>query len=50
MPRSTDPSSINIILVNMNVNPPVSVTIANNVPVSQGSYDLKNLKDAPAPG
>jgi hypothetical protein len=47
---STDPSTINIVLVNMAVNPSVSLTIANNIPVSQGSYDLKNLVNAPAPG
>jgi hypothetical protein len=34
----------------MNVNPSVSVTIANGVDVSSGSYDLKNFKDAPTPG
>jgi len=47
---STDPSTINVVLVNMAVNPSVSLTIANNIPVSQGSYDLKNLVNAPAPG
>lgn len=47
---STDPSTINIILVNMAVNPSVSLTIASNIPVSDGSYDLKNLDSAPTPG
>ena len=45
---SSDPSSFNIVLVNQNVNPPISTNIASNVATSDGSYDLASLSGTSA--
>ncbi|MCJ1252018.1 Ferredoxin-fold anticodon-binding domain-containing protein 1 [Trapelia coarctata] len=40
---STDPSTVNIVLVNQHVNPPISTTIASNIQTSDGSYTVSSL-------
>ncbi|KAL9113960.1 MAG: hypothetical protein Q9227_002094 [Pyrenula ochraceoflavens] len=42
---SSDPSSFEIQIVNQQVNPPVTQTIAQNVQTSSGSYDLKSVSN-----
>lgn len=46
---SSDPSTVNIVLTNMNVNPSVRIEIASNVDTSTGSFDLDSVAGA-APG
>jgi Ser-Thr-rich glycosyl-phosphatidyl-inositol-anchored membrane family len=43
---SSDPDSFNIVLTNMNVNPPVRINIASNVDTSSGSYDFSGVEGA----
>lgn len=43
---SSDPSSFNIILTNMNVNPSVRIVIASDVQTSAGSYDVRPVSGA----
>lgn len=46
---SSDPTTVNIVLTNMNVNPPVREEIATNVDTSTGSFDLSSV-DGAIPG
>jgi Ser-Thr-rich glycosyl-phosphatidyl-inositol-anchored membrane family len=46
---SSDPTSFNIVITNMNVNPSVRIPIASNVETSAGSFDVSSVSGA-APG
>lgn len=46
---SSDPTSFNIVLTNMNVNPSVRIVLASNVQTSAGSYTVPTVNGA-SPG